>query len=69
MTIEPNEDSPVTFQFIIGKETTAVYITTAIIRPKKSEKHAENSDAASHPLAWMCHTFYEFPSQAEPKEG
>ena len=69
MTIEPNENSPVVFQFIIGKEATAVQTTTAIIRPGQSEKPGETANTPLHPLAWMCYTFYELPSQAEQKEG
>lgn len=65
MTIEPNEDSPVVFQFIIGRKTDAVHITTAIIRPDQSEPKENHPETQLPPMAWMCYTFYELPSQSD----
>lgn len=59
MVIEPNENAPVVFQFTIGKEATAVHISTAIIQSDQPINQPNQSDTQLHPLAWMCYTFSE----------
>lgn len=70
LTVEPNEKTPVAFQFIIPKVVTAVQITTAINKPDQSHSHNrehEGPDAQS----WMCYTFLELdpPNQKEMVEN
>ena len=57
LTVEPNERNPITFQFIISGQVTAIGVTTAIIGPEIKAKNPN----PPHQLGWMCYTFLELP--------
>lgn len=61
LEVEPTEKHPITFQFIISNEVTAIGATTAIFRPKKGKSNQSPQDG------WMCYTFIDL-TQLKTKE-
>ena len=58
LEVEPNEKHPLTFQFIISNEATAIGVTTAIIR-------AEPKGNQPHQHGWMCYDFLDLKTQSK----